>query len=144
MSAGVETGEGPEWLSEVTFDDAVLESAVPVLVAFSASWCAPCAWLEPYLREVLEQAGSAVRAFKIDADEASGLVDRYRVTSLPTVICFREGREVDRSLGIEPERLRRMAGLTPSDSPSGQGPESPDRLGRAGDPSRSGGAGGFP
>ncbi len=144
MSAGAETGEGPEWLSEVNFDDAVLGSDVPVLVAFSASWCAPCAWLEPYLREVLEQAGSAVRAFKIDADESSSLVERYRVMSLPTVICFREGREVDRSLGIEPQRLRRMAGLTPSGSPSGQEPGSPDRQGRERDPNRSGGAGGLP
>ncbi len=111
MSAGRETGTGPPVLTEGQFRQQVLDSDIPVLVAFSAGWCAPCAWLVPYLEEVMAAAGDTVKVVKVDADEAPTLFERYGVASLPTVIRFQGGSETERSLGVEPERLRRMAGL---------------------------------
>lgn len=103
-----ESGGKVHQLTVPEFEEKVLERAGPVLVAFSAEWCAPCRWLFPYLYE-LASAGRLV--FTMDAEEATELLDRFRVTSLPTVICFESGHEIDRSLGIEPDRLRRMAGM---------------------------------
>lgn len=92
------------------FDRSVLKAEGPVLVTFSADWCAPCKWLDPYLDEIVGSAGGGLLAFKVDVDEAEDLATTYGIASVPTVLLFRSGAETDRSLGIEPERLREMAG----------------------------------
>lgn len=99
----------PRALAASDFQASVLEAEMPVLVAFSAEWCAPCKWLDPYLGEVVSSATGRLLAFKVDVDEAPGLVRRYGIASVPTVLLIRAGREEDRSLGVEPERLREMA-----------------------------------
>lgn len=97
---------GPHALEEKDFDSQVIQAEVPVLVVFTADWCAPCKWLRPYLDEVASQARSRVLIFLLDVDRSPELLQRYQVASLPTVILMKRGKEVDRSLGVEPERLR--------------------------------------
>jgi len=102
--------EDPE-VSEVSkaeFRSAVLESPVPVLVDFHATWCGPCAWLDPVLTELARKAGGRYRVVKVDVDGAPELARRYRIGSVPTVVLLRNGEEVDRSVGVEPQRLRAM------------------------------------
>lgn len=108
---GERSGSGAVRLikGEDDFRTSVLESTVPVLVAFSAVWCAPCAWLEPYLEEIQRQGGERLHTAKVDVDRDQELARRYGVTSVPTVVHVRGGEEVARSLGIEPHRLRAMA-----------------------------------
>lgn len=93
-------------LSEADFDARVIQAGVPVIVAFTADWCAPCKWLKPVLAEVASGAEGRVQLFSVDTDQSPGLAARYTVASLPTVILVSEGIEVERSLGVEPERLR--------------------------------------
>jgi len=106
MSQGVEI---PEVLDEEAFDHIVGSEAKPSIVAFTASWCAPCRWLYPYLDAIAARAGGQYQVLKADVDRLPGVIERYRIASVPTVILFHEGREQDRSVGVEPERLDQMA-----------------------------------
>ena len=82
------------------FDDAVLKASAtqPVLVDFWADWCSPCLFLDPVLKQVVEEYGGAVRLAKVEVDEGDNmkLAGRYQVRGFPTVILFVDGEEVDR------------------------------------------------
>lgn len=93
-------------LDEADFESDVIQAEVPTIVAFTADWCAPCKWLTPVLEEVSTDAAGRVQVLLIDTDRSPELAARYRIASLPTVVLIRAGKEVDRSLGVEPERLR--------------------------------------
>lgn len=93
------------------FDATVLSSPVPVLVDFHAEWCAPCKWLDPILDALVQQSEGRFWIAKVDVDEAPELAARYKIGSVPTVILFKEGVEANRSVGVEPERLRAMLQL---------------------------------
>lgn len=96
------------------FEEVVLGADGPVIVDFFATWCAPCKWVIPYLEEVQIQRGEAIQVVRVDVDEAEELALRYRIMSVPTVVLFESGEEVERSLGVEPHRIRAMAGLAES------------------------------
>jgi thioredoxin 1 len=97
--------------SMVDFEREVLAAPLPVLLAFTAVWCAPCAWLDPYLLEAALEGKGRLRVFKADVDQLPEAAMRYRIGSVPIVLLFRNGEEVERSVGVEPERIRSMAGL---------------------------------
>jgi thioredoxin 1 len=90
------------------FRATVLEAEVPVLVDFYADWCGPCKWLNPHLEKVAREGEGRILVAKVDTDKAPELAQRYRIGSIPTVILFRNGGEVERSVGVEPERVRAM------------------------------------
>lgn len=100
---------GPEALEEEDFGARVLEADVPVILVFTAEWCAPCKWLNPYLDAIAGDAGGRIRIYRMDADRSAETVRRYGVASVPTVVLVRSGEEVERSVGVEPERLRAWA-----------------------------------
>jgi thioredoxin-like negative regulator of GroEL len=107
-----EVGDGIGILeSMVDFEREVVGSPLPVLLAFTAVWCAPCAWLDPYLLEAVREGKGRLRIFKVDVDRVPEAASRYRIGSVPIVILFRDGVEVERSVGVEPERIRALAGL---------------------------------
>jgi thioredoxin len=90
-------------VTEATFDRAVLQARLPVLVDFWAGWCPPCRWLDPVLEEIAaEQAGRLLVA-KVDADENQGLVRRYGTLSLPSLLVFVGGVERGRIVGARPK-----------------------------------------
>jgi thioredoxin 1 len=91
----------------LTFDDAnfqseVLDSDRPVLVDFWAPWCPPCRALAPTIEAVARKYGDAAKVGKLDVDANPGSAAAYRVTSIPAVLVFRQGREVDRIVGLRP------------------------------------------
>ncbi len=102
------TREGIPIVAAGDFGSDVLAAEVPVLVDFFATWCGPCEWLTPYLEQAAERGGDRVRVVKVDVDEAPELSIRYGIRSVPTVILFRGGVEVERSIGVEPHRIRAM------------------------------------
>jgi thioredoxin 2 len=88
------------------FDRTVLESAAPVLVDFYADWCAPCKMVAPLLDELAHEQAGKILVVKVDTDAAPDVAMKYEIRSIPTLILFQGGKEVERSLGFEPERLR--------------------------------------
>jgi thioredoxin len=93
-----------------TVDDAEIEAAVrsselPVILVFTAVWCAPCKWLDPHLDALAAKAAGRIALFRVDTDRSPALARTYRVGSVPTVVFVRRGEEVERSVGVEPERL---------------------------------------
>lgn len=77
----------------------VVNSPVPVLVDFSATWCGPCQRLAPTVHEVAEESAGAYRVCEVDVDEAPGLVQQFRIMSVPTLVVMSEGKEVVRLVG---------------------------------------------
>ena len=84
------------------FEAEVLKSEVPVLVDFNATWCGPCRAMKPILEELSEET-TAYRIAAIDIDENIDLAEEYEVSSIPCLVLFKGGEEVNRSVGLIPK-----------------------------------------
>ena len=98
----------PIKVAQEDFDRTVLGAEVPVLVDFYADWCAPCKMVAPLVDEIAHAHMGKMLVAKIDTDAAPDVALKYGIRSIPTLIVFREGEEVDRSLGFEPERVKEL------------------------------------
>ena len=85
------------------FAAAVLDSELPVLVDFTASWCPPCRVMKPLLAELAAERDD-LRVVQLDVDEQQRTAADYSVLSMPTFVVFRGGREVGRLVGARPRR----------------------------------------
>lgn len=86
-------------ITKQNFQQEVLASQEPVLVDFWASWCGPCRMLAPIIEEIAQEA-SGFRVGKINVDEEPELAGQYEVSSIPTLIVFRDGKAARRSVGV--------------------------------------------
>lgn len=84
------------------FDEEVLKCEKVVLVDFFAVWCGPCKALSPIIDELSEDSdlSSKLCIGKLDIDESDGIAQNYSIMSVPTVILFKEGKEIDRIMGL--------------------------------------------
>lgn len=96
----------PIKVSEEDFDRTVLQADAPVLVDFYADWCAPCKMVAPLVDEIAHEQVGRMLVAKVDTDQAQDVAMKYGIRSIPTLIVFRDGEEVERSMGFEPERVR--------------------------------------
>lgn len=87
-------------LDEGTFDQALRDSNVPVLVDFWATWCAPCRMIAPVLEEIAEEQAEAVRIVKVDADNNPELSNRFGIRNIPTLLFFKGGELKDQVVGL--------------------------------------------
>ena len=87
-------------LDEGTFDQALRDSNVPVLVDFWATWCAPCRMIAPVLEEIAEEQTEAVRIVKVDADNNPELSNRFGIRNIPTLLFFKGGELKDQVIGL--------------------------------------------
>ena len=99
----------PVKVNREDFERTVLGSEPPVLVDFYADWCAPCKLVAPLIDELAQTHEGALLVAKVDTDEAPDLSEQLGIRGIPTLILFREGEEVARSVGFEPEKVRAMA-----------------------------------
>ena len=81
------------------FEREVLQSDKPVLIDFYADWCGPCKMLSPIVDEVAEE-NTDIKVVKINVDNAQDLAMKYQVMSIPTLVVIKDGKEVNRSVGL--------------------------------------------
>lgn len=98
----------PVKIAQDDFDKTVLEAGAPVLVDFYADWCAPCRMVAPFVDELAQGNVGKLLVGKVDTDRAPEVAMRYAIRSIPTLVVFRDGEEVERSLGFEPEKIRAL------------------------------------
>ncbi len=85
--------------SDGSFKTDVLDSAVPVVVDFWATWCGPCRAMAPHLDAIAEQYDGKVRIVKVDVDANQNTAVTYGIQSLPTLLVFKDGKVVDKMVG---------------------------------------------
>ena len=81
----------------------VLQSDKPVLVDFWASWCGPCRQIAPMIDELASQYAGSVKVGKLNIDDSPGTAQEYKVYSIPTLVVFKGGQDVQRFVGVQPK-----------------------------------------
>lgn len=92
-------------LTDENFDTEINNSPLPVLVDFWAPWCGPCRMLAPILEKIAVRFDGKVKVAKVNVDESPGVAGRFGITSIPTLIFFKAGKEFDRTVGALPEGM---------------------------------------
>lgn len=85
------------------FQSKVLEADKPVLVDFFATWCGPCKRLAPTLDEVANDVAGKADVYKLDIDQSQDIAAKYRVSSVPTLILFKDGQPAKKIVGAQPK-----------------------------------------
>ncbi|KFX56765.1 thioredoxin [Clostridium botulinum] len=88
------------------FDDAIKEGIV--IVDFFADWCGPCKMLAPIFEELEEEMKDKVKFFKVNVDESGELASKFSVFSIPTMIIFKDGKDVSTEIGFLPKEKIKM------------------------------------
>ena len=85
------------------FDQEVLRAELPVLVDFWAEWCGPCHALEPVVEELAKEYDGKVKFVKMDTEQNFDVRARYGVRSLPTLLVFKGGQQLEQIMGLRPK-----------------------------------------
>ncbi|MGA9775001.1 MAG: thioredoxin [Candidatus Dormiibacterota bacterium] len=91
----------PMHVSDTTFESEVLKSDVPVLVDFWAGWCQPCLMIAPLVEELANDYGPRMKLAKLDVDANPNTAGKFGVMSIPTLILFKGGQQVQRLVGFQ-------------------------------------------
>ncbi len=86
-------------LTDETFESTVTNATLPVMIDFSATWCQPCKALAPTLEAVAAEYSGRLEVYNVDVEESADTAGQFGISGVPTVIIFKDGREVDRFMG---------------------------------------------
>ncbi len=90
-------------LDDTNFESEVLQASGPVLVDFWAPWCSPCRMIAPVVDELAGEYAGSIKVAKLNVDEAPGAAQSYGVSSIPTLMLFKNGEVVERFVGVQPK-----------------------------------------
>ena len=96
-------------INDADFQKEVLESDVPVLLDFWAPWCGPCKMLGPVMEKIGDELDGKVKVLKINVDDNPQTPGKYGITGIPTVIVFKDGADVNKFVGVQPEQVYKDA-----------------------------------
>jgi thioredoxin 1 len=107
-------------IKEGEFDAEVVQSSLPVVVDFYATWCGPCKLLAPMLDELAGPLTNRVKFVKINVDEAPNLSQRFDIQAIPTLIFFKNGKVADKLIGLPSKNTlkTRLDSLAGPDTPA--------------------------
>ncbi|MBT5874153.1 MAG: thioredoxin [Candidatus Latescibacteria bacterium] len=91
-------------VTDSEFEAEVLNSDKPVLVDFWAEWCGPCKAIAPTLDELAADYGDRLKVVKVDIDENQEMAQQFGIRSIPQLLVFKDGNEVDRMVGVVPKK----------------------------------------
>ena len=94
----------PIHINEASFEKAVIESPLPVLVDFWAPWCGPCKMIGPVLDEIAKENGDRFRIAKVNIDDEPALQQRFAIREVPTLLFFEGGKLRDQIVGVVPKK----------------------------------------
>ena len=86
-------------ITKDNFEKEVINSEIPVLVDFWASWCGPCRMLAPIIEEIAKDYEGRVKVGKVNVDDENELAIKFGIASIPTVLLFKNGQIVSKSVG---------------------------------------------
>ncbi len=99
--------KGLQYLNDDNFQQEIQNGVT--LVDFYADWCGPCRMMEPIMHELADEMGDTAKVAKIDIESAQRTTASFQVTSIPTIIIFKDGAEVERIVGLkDKETLKRI------------------------------------
>lgn len=90
-------------VNDLNFDTEVIQSALPVLVDFTATWCAPCRAVAPIVDQLAGEYDGRVKVTKLDIDESPGVAQKFGIRGVPTLMMFKGGKMVGQQVGAVPK-----------------------------------------
>jgi thioredoxin 1 len=90
-------------VNDLNFDSEVLESGIPVLIDFSATWCQPCRAIAPFVNQLAGEYEGRVKVTTVDIDESPNTAQKYRIRGVPTLVMVKGGQIVGQQVGAVPK-----------------------------------------
>jgi thioredoxin 1 len=115
--------DAPIHVSDATFEKAVLQSPLPVIVDFWAPWCGPCRMVAPVLDKLAKEYAGRLIVAKVNVDNDAQFAGRYGVQGIPTMLFVKSGQVIETAVGFRPEAFLKEKAEALAASAKGPGPK---------------------